>query len=125
MSTQDLTVTDPFPPPHNVTAVVTDLNPPELTFEWNPVSLNCLALQYIIAFNCGICPSITMNTTAVCTEIQLGVSNCTFTIQTSVCDSLVGDATHIPLVLKSKHYYHYMVYSNCKYIHYYYPYYSP
>ena len=109
-----ITVRDPFPPPRNVTMIVTDLNPPELTFEWNPVSHNCLALHYIISFNCGVCPSITMNTTAVCTEIlnQLGVSNCTFTIQTSVCDSLIGDATHIPLILKSKHDYIIMVYSN-------------
>lgn len=96
-----------------------DLNPPELTFEWNPVSPNCLALHYVISFNCGICPSITTNTTAVCTEIQLGMSNCTFTIQTNVCDSLIGDTTQIPLVLKGKHY---MVYSNFKYIHRCYPY---
>jgi hypothetical protein len=81
-------------------------------------------LQYIISFNCGICPSTTTNTMVVCTEIQLEVRNCTFSIQTSVCDSLIGDAIQIPLMLKSKH----MVYSNLS-IHRCYPYtyiyYSP
>ena len=92
-----------FPPPHNITVIVLDINPLKLTFEWSPVSLNCPALHYIITFNCGICPPVTTNTTTVCNEIQIGVSNnCTFTIQTCVCDSLVGDVAQIHLTLKGK-----------------------
>ena len=90
-------IIDPFPPPHDITVIATDLNPPELTFEWSPVSLNCPALRYIISFNCGVCPFVTTSTIAVCTEVQVGTSNCTFTIQTNVCDSLTGDVTDIPL----------------------------
>ena len=93
-------VIDSFPPPQNVSMIVLDINPLKLIFEWSPVSLNCPALHYIISFDCGICPPVATNTTAVCTEIQLGISNCTFTIQTNVCDSLIGDATPISLMLK-------------------------
>ena len=93
---------DPFPPPYDVTVMVTDVSPPELTFEWSPVSLNCPDLHYIITFNCGICPFITTNTTTICSGIQIGTNNCTFTIQTNVCDSLTGDVTQVPLILKGK-----------------------
>ena len=92
----------PLPPPNDVTVSI-NINPLRLTFSWSPVSFNCPSLHYIISFNCGICPGITKNTTIVCADIQVNaVEDCNFAIQTSICDSIIGNSSSIPLILKGK-----------------------
>ena len=61
--------------------------------------MDCTSILYIIEFDCGSCPNTTTNTEVVCTDIVIG-SQCTFTVQTQVCDSLTGNVTTIPLTLK-------------------------
>ena len=73
----------------------------KLKFQWSPVALDRTTLRYIIGFDCGSCPNTTDNTEVVCTDVVIG-SQCTFTVQTQVCDSIVGNYTTIPLVLTSK-----------------------
>ena len=77
-----------------------DVNPIELAFDWSQMSFNCPSLQYIVTFNCGLCPTITFNTTIICTGVQISADSCIFTIQTNVCNSITGNVTSILLTLK-------------------------
>jgi hypothetical protein len=95
---------DPFPPPLNV--IISDVAMDELsiqvTFKWSVVVTNtiCPALFYIITSNCGLCPNsvnaIDTTVYVTCTEVLIG-ELCTFSVRTSVCNSLAteGNATSI------------------------------
>ena len=106
---------DPFPPPNNVTisdlAIIDELSI-RVTFEWSVVTNTntiCPALFYIITSNCGICPNRTNTSTTdttvhvTCTEVLIG-QLCTFSVRTSVCNSLAteGNATSITAEFDSK-----------------------
>ena len=74
-----------------------------VTFEWSAVTNTiCPALFYIITSNCGVCPNRTNTSTTdttvhvTCTEVIIG-QLCTFSVHTSVCNSLAteGNATLI------------------------------
>ena len=53
---------------------------------------NCSTLQYIIASDCGVCPSVTNMTTATCSDLQLTTNAvlCHFRVSSRACD-LVGN----------------------------------
>lgn len=84
---------EPFPPPTDFQLM--EANHTHLSFNWTQVSLNCQSLQYIVASNCGECPSTTDNKvtcTGNYTQLINTDSQCSFTVQTVVCnDSIVGD----------------------------------
>lgn len=75
----------------------------KLTFTWSSVAIDCSSIAYITTFDCGYCPNTTASAKAVCysTDIVIG-SECTFTIQTEVCNSLTGNITTIHLKLQGK-----------------------
>ena len=96
-----LYTTDPYPPPTEISVNVSDVmtGPLKLTFKWSPVALDCTTIRYITEFDCGSCPNTTANTEVVCTDIVIG-SQCTFTVQTQVCDSITGNTSNVHLNLK-------------------------
>ena len=82
----------------------------QVTFEWSVVTNGfCPALFYnnIVTSNCGVCPNSinTSDTTAhvTCTEVLIGPL-CTFSVRTSVCNSLAveGNATLITAAFNGK-----------------------
>ena len=62
--------------------------------------INCPALYYNIDFTCGVCPTVVTNNIVNCSGIQINADGCVFTIQTGVCDSVVGNITSFPVSLK-------------------------
>lgn len=98
--TNDFTA-DPLPPPSNV--MLTSVNRTQLTFSWDPPdnASDCLAVKYnILTENCGSCPMKSNTTTVDCTNPQPQPNpgtTCAFTVQTEVCDGVVGGAsdTHV------------------------------
>ena len=101
------TVTAHYPPPSNVHLV--DVNSSQLTFQWSPVQSSCPSLRYLItSSDCGSCPNVTNNVTAVCSlsgvlaEHQTQV--CEFAIQTVVCTGIVGNLSQkVSVTLRGKH----------------------
>ena len=73
----------------------------QLAFRWTPVAPNCSAIGYIITFDCGIFPNTTMSfsTEIIFTDVMID-SQCNFTVQTRVCDSLIGNMSTVTLILK-------------------------
>ena len=95
---------EPFPPLTDFQLM--EANHTHLSFNWTQVSLNCPSLQYIVASNCGNCPSTT-NNKVTCTGNYTQLINtdcqCSFTVQTVVCnDSIVGDISTAINVTKSE-----------------------
>lgn len=89
----------PLPPPDRIRLSLD--HPGWFVFSWDEVDTDCEVVHYrIIASNCGRCPTITAHTTVVCTDIPTNGNNCTFAVQTLVCDSVAGnvsDPVHILL----------------------------
>ena len=76
-----------YPPPASIRLM--SVNQYQLTFAWNPVTLECSALHYsIFATNCGICPSTTIHNTVTCTAYHVSTL-CLFAVQSVFC----GDST--------------------------------
>ena len=94
--------TVPFPPPTD--AYVVDLSLRQVVFKWSSVSSTCHQIRYnIISNNCGQCPDITTHTTATCTGIPTNDQQCTFALQTIVCNNLIGNTSkEIQIVLRGK-----------------------
>ena len=64
--------------------------------------LNCPSSHYIIVSNCGLCPNVTIMTTAACRGLSVGDS-CAFALQSVVCNgTIVGNISTVPVVLKGK-----------------------
>ena len=60
----------------------------EITFTWNSVVPVCSSIYYrIIASNCGVCPTISNTTVAICYDVQpsTNLRNCTFGVQNVIC----------------------------------------
>lgn len=94
------TLTVPFAPPTDV--YIVDLSLRQVIFKWSAVSSTCLQIRYnIVSHNCGECPDITTHTTATCTGIPTNGQQCTFTLQTIVCNNLIGNTSkEIQIVLR-------------------------
>ena len=88
-----------YPPPSAVTVGSVEIGNglTNVSFTWSPVSVACQSLIYIISSNCGLCPNCTINTRVVCSGVRLG--ECTFAVQTRVCDSLTGNFAVFSIVL--------------------------
>ena len=68
-----------------------DVSLRQISFKWNSTVPVCPVLHYdILSSNCGICPTITTNTTVTCTDVPTDGSVCTFTVQTVICDPIYG-----------------------------------
>ena len=85
---------DPLQPPSDVH--LADINSTHLTFHWNLILITCNAIQYHIeSANCGHCPNVTSSTSATCYYNRSGLFTmnqlCMFTVQTVVCDNIVGN----------------------------------
>ena len=97
-------IADPFPPPSNV--MLTDVNPTQLTFSWDPAGTNCLAVKYsILAENCGSCPTKSNTTAAVCTNPQSQPNpgtTCIFRVHTEVCEGIIGGASNTSVTLRGR-----------------------
>lgn len=91
--TNSIIIIDSVPPPDGITLSLD--RPGWLVFSWSEVVTGCEAVRYrIFASNCGRCPTTTAHTTAVCTDVPTnGNNNCTFAVQTIVCDSVAGNAS--------------------------------
>ena len=70
----------------------------QVTFEWSPVVTDCPSFFYITTSVCGLCPNNTVSTTVTCTKALIS-QLCTFSVRTSVCDSLEGITTSISVLL--------------------------
>ena len=64
--------------------------------------LNCQSLHYFITSNCGLCPNTTTMTTIKCRGISVG-EQCELSVQSEVCDSVVGNASSVLVNLKGIH----------------------
>ena len=83
-------ITDPPPSPSNIH--LRSFNQSELTFAWDAVLTNCIAIHYAIISTCGHCPSITSNTFITCTNPNTSGNNtCRFSVQPVVCGNVRGN----------------------------------
>ena len=75
----------------------------QLAFKWAPVAPSCSAIGYVISFDCGTFhnTSTSFSTELIFTDIMIG-SQCSFMIQTRVCDSLIGNMSTVTLLLKGQ-----------------------
>ena len=89
------------PPPDNVH--LSSVGSRTLTFSWNPVNSSCHALSCMYSINsvnCGVCPTITIDTSAICVSVSVDGSVCLFQVQTTVCNNNHGPlSTGVPIVL--------------------------
>ena len=63
----------------------------KLTFSWSPVAPDCPAIHYVLALNCGSCPTTTNHTNVTCTDVPINYSICTFAVQTVVCGNITSN----------------------------------
>ena len=82
-------VEQPPPPPINV--MLRNLNRSRLVdlhFSWDPIPRSCPAIQYHInTTNCGLCPQNTTSLDVTCSvNVTAERRNCTFSVQTSLCN---------------------------------------
>ena len=85
--------TGPLPPPNDLHLV--EVYPDQLVFNWTEESskFNCPHFYYrLTSSNCGQCPNATTNTTATCTGNYTTNSSCLFTVQSVLCEDIIGDA---------------------------------
>ena len=89
----------PLPPPTGISLVNIDQD--TLTFNWNSVISNC-PINYRTLFECGTCDSSTQATTVTCSGLQLSTDerNCTFNVQTVVCNNIAGNQNSLIVTLK-------------------------
>lgn len=91
---------DPFPPPTNIRLL--SVSSRQITFMWDAPMTMCEVLYYIInATNCGTCPKTSNSTTIICTDFEGYLSTpqlCRMTIQTVVCNNIVGSQSNEVLV---------------------------
>ena len=67
-----------------------EMYPNQLIFEWSEISYNCPFFHYrIVASNCGQCPNTTRHTTATCFGDFTESVNCSFSIQSVLCNDIV------------------------------------
>ena len=93
-----------MPPPTNIS--LSSVQRGQLTIGWDPVVQNCPALYYyVIASNCGACPTTTVHNFITCTNVtELMASSfhvCTVIVETVVCDDIFGTNSE-PLVILIK-----------------------
>ena len=72
-------------PPANVN--LSDVHPGTLIFSWMSVNPSCSLVRYeITSHNCGTC-SVSMDTTATCSDLHLSTNTtvCTFSVRSMVC----------------------------------------
>ena len=75
-------------------------NNTHLSFIWSQVPLNCPSIQYkiIVTENCGECPNTTTSNKVTCTRNYTQLTNnhqCSFAVQTVVCDDIIGDFSSV------------------------------
>ena len=77
----------------------------QLACRWTPVAPSYSAIGYVITFDCGTFSNTSMSfsraTELIFTDIMIG-SQCSFMIQTRVCDSLIGNMSTVTLLLKGQ-----------------------
>ena len=88
-----------LPPPMNISLDI--VRKGQVHFTWDPVAQACSALWYNInASNCGTCPSTTISTSAVCTDIEVdGEKICHFSVSTVVCSDITGAQNNLEIML--------------------------
>ena len=97
----NLNNTDSYPPPSNI--LLSDINFEEFTFSWDSVDPSCLAISYVIvAEGCGTCPSTSNTTSVTCVNppVSSTLSQCSISVQTIACGSIVGSASSPVIVNK-------------------------
>ena len=94
----------PFDPPNDVH--LADAGPGNLKFSWSPVANHCASLQYNINSTCGVCPSVTNSTSALCTiddTLSHNANKCAFKTRSGVCGNITGRwSDPIYVILKGK-----------------------
>ena len=78
-----------------------------LIFSWSSVTSNdCSALQYSIASDCGICPTVTNGTTTTCSDLQLSTNPivCHFRVRSVACDLIGNPSSPVSVTLKGNNY---------------------
>ena len=89
-------ISDQFLPPDKTFISINDVTPGQvyLTLNWNQRLFNCASAKYIIhtTGNCFASPNYTVstNTTISYPNVTSTEQNCTLSLQTEVCGSLVG-----------------------------------
>ena len=82
-------------------------NAHQLEFQWSSVTPSCEAVHYLInASNCGHCPDVTNDTTAICTDFALDKYSqvCLLSVQTVVCDNIFGnESSSVEVNLRGTH----------------------
>ena len=106
------------PPPNDVHIIEESPSSNYIIFNWSEVSSSCPGLFYrtnILPQNCIKCPIIehvTPNTTVTCTnytEPTDNYSQCTFAVQTVICDGIAGNfSAPLPLNFTGIFYSHYI-----------------
>ena len=63
---------------------------------------NCSHLHYNITSDCGSCPSVTNETIATCSVLQLttNATECHFRVSSVVCDILGDPSSLVAVILK-------------------------
>ena len=82
-----------MPPPTNIS--LSSVQRGQLTIGWDPVVQNCPALYYyVIASNCGACPTTTVHNFITCTNVtelmESSLHTCSMSVETVVCDNVFG-----------------------------------
>lgn len=86
--------------------LVVDLrnSPTEIVFRWNPETVQCLEIEYIISStNCGVCTSHNSSSiSAVCRDFTLTSNDniCTFGVQSILCGNLTSAKAELEVNLK-------------------------
>ena len=93
---------DPPAPPF----VWSDVKPGELTFRWNPPTVNCSALHYIVnSTGCGNCTDgfRTTSTSITCSvhAIATGRPSCRFAVRSVICSNISSSLSNqVDVLLK-------------------------
>ena len=82
-------------PPENISWLVSyqQLHKYTIAFKWNMHTQDCHPTYNILASNCGLCPTMTNNSTVTCTDVSTDIDDgmCTLAIQTVVCGRIAGE----------------------------------
>ena len=92
-------------PPISVQLV--DVHDRQVVLQWTPVDSTCVPVSYSVTSNCSSCsPTATSLTTTSCpiTQPTTDVLVCTFSVESVICDNLVGRSSSPAVVaLLGKH----------------------
>ena len=85
-----------------------EANITQLTFQWSSVAPSyCESARYLInASNCGHCPNVTNDTTAICIDFALDMYSqvCLLSVWTVVCDNVTGnESSSVQVNLRGTH----------------------